>query len=208
MKKFKKIIALAMAAMAAVSAMSMTALAAEDNSSDILSMSVQETRERGFEVIDGDIYDLNGNLIIDLTDGKTAEGFTLAPEFRVHDASEFVDASSVPMLLSASNPIYNGTKSLDLNTSGEQGKPIGSSFKATSSEPRCYFYYRSGTPTGVNFSVVNTSNDQIVDWISNLQRGKADYFTVYNSAKPNASYQVYASAEGSAGNATITVYTF
>ena len=208
MKKFKKVIALGLAAMAAVSAMSVTAMATGDNSSDVLAMSAQETRSRGFEVINGDIYDLNGNLLIDLTDGKMENGFTIDPDFKVHSEAEYVDDNSSVMPFSINNPIFDGTIGLNLNTTGNEGKQVGSSTKATSSDNICKMKYVSGYPSGVNFCVMNITKGTAVDWYPNVKANNSVNCPVYNSSRPNDTYVVYASAEGTAGSAHLLVYLY
>lgn len=207
--RIKKTIAMGLAAMTAVSALAVPVMAADETEqTDVMTMSAEETRSRGFEIINGDVYDLNGKLLIDLTDGMTNDGFSLDPNFRVHSESEYMDDKNDIMLLSLNNPIFEGTISLNLNTTGDQGKQVGVSQKATASDNICYMRYVSGIPSGVNFSVINNTRGTMVDWFSNVKAGNYVTTTVYNSSHPNDYYSVYASAEGARGNASLRIYLY
>lgn len=172
-----------------------------------LSASAEEpvdTTSRGYQLIDGDVYDLYGNLLIKMYDGFTADGYALDPNFTVHDSSTSapIDCDEVSPM---STEIFNGTKYLNKNIDGNQGVQLGGNFTVSSSEPDCRFTYRSGEPSGVNFGVYNITRGTIVDWVSNVLAGDSEEVSVYNSSRPNDTYKVTASAVDSAGNATMRV---
>lgn len=200
--KLRKIITMGLAAIMAVSAMSISAMATEIDESnpsyEIYSLTQEETRARGFEIIDEDIYDLNGNLLIDMTDGFTPDGYTLDPEFKVSTSSE------ADVIMPRSTNIANGTYTLNLNTTGEQRKDIGSTFKLTSDEPDVYVKYVSGSAASVNFGLVNIPRNSMVDWIPSVKPGRSGYLNGYASSD---TWKLVASAQDRAGNARITAYT-
>lgn len=205
MKTFKKVMAMGLATMAAISTMSMSAFAYdsdENNASyEIYSLTQEETRARGFEIINGDIYDLNGNMLIDMTeDGFTPDGYTLDPAFRVSSSSH----SGVSSVSLYSTTIANATFTLYLNTSGEQSVDIGSTFTLSSEEPDVYVKYNSGTAGAVNFGLVNINRNSVVDWIPSVTAGSEDYLHGYASTDD---WKLIASAQKEAGNARIYAYT-
>ncbi len=166
-----------------------------------------DTMARGYQLINGDVYDLHGNLLIKMHDGRTPDGYTLDPNFTVYDAS--TDANT--QVLTADNTvspdsivIYSGTKNLNLNVDGNQGVQLGSDFTVSSSQPNVRFTYSSGVPSGVNFAVDNVTRGTTAGWVSNLQPGHSKSILVYNGS-PSDTYRVKASAQGSAGTATVEV---
>lgn len=164
-----------------------------------------DTTSRGYQLINGDVYDLNGNLLIKMYNGFTADGYTLDPSFTVYDASDLdsVDRNEVTTL--AASNIYDGTKYLYKNTNGNQGVQLGSNFTLTSSKPDVSLTYDSGEPSGVNFAVHNVTQDTLVKWISNVKTEKTKSISVYNSSRPDDTYLVKASAVDVSGNATMQV---
>lgn len=162
-------------------------------------MTQKETRTRGFEIVNEDIYDLNGNLLIDMTDDFTPDGYSLDPEFKVSDISS--DTLSV---MPHSTTIANGTYSLNLNTTGEQGKPIGTTFKLTSDEHNVYVEYISGSAATVNFGLINIQRNSMVDWVPSVEPGKEGYLHGYST---DDTWKLVTSAQDRAGNARITSRT-
>jgi hypothetical protein len=164
-----------------------------------------DTTSRGYQLINGDVYDLNGNLLIKMYNGFTADGYALDPSFTVHDASDLdsVDRNEVTTL--AASNIYDGTKYLYKNTNGNQGVQLGSNFTLTSSKPDVSLTYDSGEPSGVNFAVHNVTKDTLIKWISNVKTEKTKSISVYNSSRPDDTYLVKASAVDVSGNATMQV---
>ena len=172
---------------------------------DPLSKSIEElvdTRSRGYQLIDGDVYDLNGNLLIKMYDGFTADGYTLDPNFTVHYPS---DSVSIERDEDIPDDIYSGTKYLPKNTDGYQGTDLGDSFTLTSSKPDVSFYYVSGNPSSVNFAVLNVTKGTVVDWIPNVPKKELESVSVYNSSRPDDKYLVKASAVDVSGNARLKV---
>lgn len=175
-----------------------------------------DTLSRGYQLIDGNICDLDGNLLIKLENGFTADGYTVDPNFRVHypELQEaqftrraikrpFINEDTKAILATT---IFSGTKNLYLNTDGNQGVQCGSNFTVSSSEPRVDIYYSSGIPTGVNLAVHNVTRGTIVDWVSNVQKGNYSLpIYVYNSSRPSDVYKAMVSAEGMAGSASIII---
>lgn len=53
-----------------------------------LSSSDIDTKARGYQLIDGNVCDLKGNLLIEMENGLTKDGLSLDPNFRVYDAEE------------------------------------------------------------------------------------------------------------------------
>lgn len=163
-----------------------------------------DTRSRGYQLIDGDVYDLNGNLLFKMYDGFTADGYTLDPDFTVHYPSNTVSVDNdedIP------DDIYSGNIYLPKNIDGYQGTDVGSSFKLTSSNPNVSLYYVSGSPSGVNFAVHNLSKGSVVDWIPGVPKKDLESVSVYNSSRPNDVYLVRASAVDVSGYARLKVGT-
>ncbi len=164
---------------------------------------LKDTASRGYQLIDGDVYDLDGNLLIKLYNGFTADGYALDPNFTVYDAEDLDDRDGITTL--AASDIYDGTKYLYKNTDGNQGVQLGSNFTLTSSKSNVYLGYDSGEPSGVNFAVLNVTRDTVVQWISNIKAEKSKSISVYNSSRPDDTYSVKASAVDVSGNATLQV---
>lgn len=165
-----------------------------------------DTTSRGYQLINGDVYDLNGNLLIKMYDGFTGDGYTLDPNFKVYYPSNDSEAVDKNVVLPMSTDLFNGTKDLPLNTDGNQGTYLCNDFTVSSSEPDVWCKYSSGVPSGVNFAVLNITRNTAVGWVPNLQAGRSDTVDgVYNSARPNDHYAVKASAQGSAGSAKLQV---
>lgn len=159
--------------------------------------STDDTTSKGYQLIDGNVCDLSGNVLIEMRNGFTPDGYALDPNFKV---SYPVKSEAIVPYSATATELYNGTMSLALNTDGNQGKQVGESFKATSEEPDVVCFYRSGQPSGVNFAVVNTTRDTLVTFVPNVQPGEqTDPIPTYNSGRPSDNYRVKASAEGSAG---------
>lgn len=189
---FKKIVSLTLAAILVLSIGCLSASAYEMN----------DTRSRGYQLIDGDVYDLDGNLLIKLYDGRTADGFALDPEFAVYDAK---DLERDVISTQATYDIYDGTKYLNKNTDGNQGVQVGINFTLTSSKTKVHLGYSSGEPSGVNFAVHNITQDTVAKWISNITAGDYRNPIIYNSARPDDTYMVKASAVDVSGNATLEI---
>ena len=81
MLKSKKFVSILLAMMMVLSIGCLSAAAEEP----------ADTTSRGYQLIDGDVYDLHGNLLIKLYDGLTADGYALDPNFTVHDPSTYVE---------------------------------------------------------------------------------------------------------------------
>lgn len=211
MKKFKKIIALGCAAVMAVSAMSISAFAASD---EIYALSEEETRARGFVIINEDIYDLSGKLIIDMENGFTPDGSTLDENFKVtYPSNTTMSIGTVSNFdnfaspLSYNDPIFYGTANVYKNVDGNQGRQYGSDFKMTADEPYVGLAYYSGNVSGLNIAVHNKTRNTLVDWVSNVLPGKiSSGIYVYNAARPNDYYKAVVSSEGSSGNATFKIF--
>jgi len=191
--KIKKIISITLAAIMMLSIGCLSTSAEE----------LKDTASRGYQLIDGDVYDLDGNLLIKLYNGFTADGYALDPNFTVYDAEDLDDRDGITTL--AASDIYDGTKYLYKNTDGNQGVQLGSNFTLTSSKSNVYLGYDSGEPSGVNFAVLNVTRDTVVQWISNIKAEKSKSISVYNSSRPDDTYSVKASAVDVSGNATLQV---
>lgn len=199
--RIKKAIALGLAA---VSAMSMTALA-DTPSAEIYALSQEEANARGFQIIDEDIYSLDGVLLIDMTNGFTPDGYELDADFSVQtpDMHENADAMDImPMSLD----IFDGGITLSKNVDGNQGVILGDSFKGSAGETKAYLTYYSGEPTGVNFGIYNKTRNTVVEYVYNIKPGKTSKgVTVYNSSHPNDSYVAQTSGYQSSGYASLYV---
>jgi hypothetical protein len=191
--KIKKIISITLAAIMMLSIGCLSTSAEE----------LKDTASRGYQLIDGDVYDLDGNLLIKLYNGVTADGYALDPNFTVYDAEDLDDCDGITTL--AASDIYDGTKYLYKNTDGNQGVQLGSNFTLTSSKSNVYLGYDSGEPSGVNFAVLNVTRDTVIQWISNIKAEKSKSISVYNSSRPDDTYSVKASAVDVSGNATLQV---
>lgn len=191
--KIKKIISITLAAIMMLSIGCLSTSAEE----------LKDMASRGYQLIDGDVYDLDGNLLIKLYNGVTADGYALDPNFTVYDAEDLDDCDGITTL--AASDIYDGTKYLYKNTDGNQGVQLGSNFTLTSSKSNVYLGYDSGEPSGVNFAVLNVTRDTVIQWISNIKAEKSKSISVYNSSRPDDTYSVKASAVDVSGNATLQV---
>ncbi|ACV61444.1 hypothetical protein Dtox_0524 [Desulfofarcimen acetoxidans DSM 771] len=171
----------------------------------LMTTEILDTTSRGYQLIDGDVYDLHGNLLIKMYDGFTADGYTLDPNFTVHDPGTYVQIDEDEISLMATE-IFNGTKYLNKNIDGNQGVQLGGDFTVSSSEPNWRLTYNSGVPTGVNFGVYNVTRGTVVEWVPKVLPGKSlsDVFA-YTSSRSNDVYRTMGSAEGSAGHASLRV---
>lgn len=164
-----------------------------------------DTVSRGYQMINGNVCDLSGNLLLPVKNGMVLGGYTLSPDFRVYYPQK--TSNQAPALRSTS--IYSGTKALALNVDGKQGRAVGLPFVMTESAPNVVCTYVSGDPTGVNFAIVDADHDTAVAFVPNVQPGdNTGALPVYNSAQSGDRYQVQASAAGSAGgsgNAYMTI---
>ena len=136
--------------------------------------------------------------------GTAISTFKIAADFYIDNSTQETTVNT-PMFRNGID-FADGTFYLNLNTNGNQGTGIGSRRILTSALPNVIAEYSSGTPTGVNFSVRNITQNTIGTWASNIQPGKSHTFRgVFNSNRANDEYQIWASAEGTAGNATVWV---
>lgn len=155
-----------------------------------------DTVSRGYQMINGNVCDLSGNLLIKMHNGMTLDGYTLSSDFRVSYPQKMNDQ----ILSARSTDFYSGTMALKLNVDGNQGRQVGPNFVMTESEPNVVCAYVSGDPSGVNFAIVDENRGTEVEYVPNVQPGDSTgELSVYNSAQPNDKYHVQASAAGSAG---------
>ncbi|GGH69795.1 hypothetical protein GCM10008014_53580 [Paenibacillus silvae] len=169
------------------------------------------TLDKGYQLVNGNVYDKYGNLLIVLKNGLTPDGYTLSPDFSVVYGDNTNKTSFSSKLAVTGTEIFNGTKSVPKNTNGNQGVQLGSEFSFTSTEPDLYVEYTSGTVDGVNFSLNNVTTGSVVKWFSNVQVGSSNgqsYKGAYNSSRPNDKFSVKASGQGGSGNLTLLVQTF
>ncbi|MEK8131893.1 hypothetical protein WMW72_28690 [Paenibacillus filicis] len=160
------------------------------------------TLDKGYQLVNGDVYDKHGNLLIDMENGFTPDGYTLSPDFSV----VYGDYTTEGTVSLRAIDIFNGTISVPQNTDGTQSVKLGSDFSFTSSEPDFYVEYASGTVAGVNFGLNNMTTGQAVKWFSNVQADKFNTFTgAYNSSRPGDKFNVKASGQGGSGNVSVTV---
>jgi|GEM_PF-2210050 len=189
-----------------------------------LKLSTNVTLMRGFQIIDGNIYDRYGNLHIELDEnGRTADGFGISPTFSIvyyddlvakYGNSVFDDSSAydAPMSRTVLN-IYNATMtSVPLNTTGHQAVNLGGQFSLenTNTRRRVEFRYISGAPTSVNVGIRNLSLDREEGILAHVTPGSA-WATIpgvsYSAATSGNSYQARVSANGQSGPATMHLRT-
>ncbi|MFC3746121.1 hypothetical protein [Paenibacillus sp. GCM10012306] len=177
------------------------------------------TLSKGYQLVNGNVYDKYGNLLIPIKNGLTPDGYTLSPNFSVVYGDNTIEETVSSRVATTGTDIFNGTKGVPKNTNGTKGVSkntngtqsvqLGSDFSFTSSEPDFYVEYSSGTIIGVNFSLNNITTGQVVTWFSNVQVGKARTFTgVYNPTRPDDKFNVKASGQRGSGNVTLTVKTY
>ncbi len=205
-KKSVRMMAIAMTLAILLLGMSAATYAANEKPATGNQVEVLPATSGGYQLIDGNVYDLDGNLLIKMHDGFTPDGYTLDPKFTVYDASTQVpeDQTSLPAL-----DIFRGTKYLTLITDDNQGVQLGGDFTVSPNEPNVRFTYGSGIPSGVNFELDDVTRGTIVVWASNFLPGKSSpNIPVYNGpngSDPSDVYRAKASAQGCAGNATVEV---
>lgn len=162
-----------------------------------------DTLSRGYQIVNEVVYDKYGNILFELTDGLTPDGFALSKDFEVIYPEDMSNEPEKPSRLRRTD-IFNSTIYLNKNVNGTEGKQIGSDFKFTSLEKNFYVKYSSGTPSGINVSLNNVTTGSCLKWFSNIQPSKSDTYTgAYNSSRPNDTYRIIASGQGGSGNATI-----
>ena len=182
-----------------------------DNGSDVndgqtnlgeTNLSTADMKSRGYEIIDGDVYDLHGNLIIEMENGLTKEGLSLDPDFRVYydDDSNTAISPASP----AKGIVFNGTMHIPLNADDNQSVQAGSNFKGSLNAKKAYLTYNSGTTSGINFAVHSVTNNSVVGWVSNIQPDKT---STGISISSGVTYKAVVSAQGNAGSATMKIYT-
>ena len=137
-------------------------------SSEVYSLSENETADRGFRLVDGDVYSLDGELLIDLTDGITPEGRTLDPEFRVvyptYKGVEFDPDSAV-----RSGGVHH-----------DRGENPDGYYQTSSRTPILYVNCeKTEAPTGV--MVINEGKKTAVSVCDSLTDGQWAYMPVYPS---------------------------
>ncbi|MFF2908387.1 hypothetical protein [Paenibacillus sp. NPDC057934] len=166
------------------------------------------TLDKGYKLVNGNVYDKYGNLLIVMKNGFTPDGYTLSPNFSVVYGDTTIEDTASSRVAATGTDIFNGTKGVPKNTNETQGVKVGSDFSITSSEPDLYLEYSSGTVDRVNFSLTNITTGQVVTWFSNVQAGKSRTFTgVYNSSRSGDTFNVKATGQGGSGNVTLTVKT-
>lgn len=175
-----------------------------------LTLDNRATRSRGFEILDGNIHDRNGNLVFELDEnGYTIYGTKLCENFFIIDFDDLeidfsINSEPSNTTIRSNNDIFNGTRALYLNTTGRQAVNIGGQFQNTLFTRTIQVRYSSGTPTGVNFGLTNITRGIETGWISNVR--PSNNFARWPQVLTNGdSFQVRASAEGRAGNATMQV---
>lgn len=162
------------------------------------------TLDKGYQIIDGDIYDKYGVLLIDMENGLTPEGYTLSPDFEVVYPE---DLNNEPEKISKLRitSVFNGTKYLNKNITGNEGVQVGSNFSFSSFERDFYLKYSSGpSNVGLNVSLINVTTGSCVTWFSNMQANTSNtYSGAYNPSRPNDVFKVMGSGQGGSGNFTI-----
>ncbi|MFF2014610.1 hypothetical protein [Paenibacillus sp. NPDC058177] len=166
------------------------------------------TLDKGYKVVNGNVYDKYGNLLIAMKNGFTPDGYTLSPNFSVVYGDNTNEETASSLVSSTGTDIFNGTKGVPKNTNETQGVKLGADFSFTGSEPDLYIEYSSGTVDRVNFSLNNITTGQVVTLFSNVQTGKSRIYSgAYNSSRSGDTFNVKANGQGGSGNVTLTVKT-
>ena len=111
-----------------------------------LTLNPEATLIRGFQIVDGNIHDRNGILFIELDkDGFTSWGTRLAADFCILYAADIEEAIGFD--------IFNGTVSLEQY----ELTNLGESFMLSDSKQNVSVLYSSGSISGVNFGLTNTT---------------------------------------------------
>lgn len=156
-------------------------------------------------MIDGNVCDLSGNLLIKMHDGMTPDGNTLSPDFRVYYPQKLGSQANS----AESANVFSGTTALQLKADGIPGKKLGVDFKVSADRPDLIFSYRSGDPAGIDFTVVDMNHNAAIVYVSDvLPMEGSEAIPLYDGDHPDETYQVLASAAGSAGasgNAYMTI---
>lgn len=199
---FKKVIGMLFATVAALT-MSVAVFASSADNSGLLdlSLSQEEAASRGFQIIDGNIYELDGTLLFVLDEyGFTQYGFRLDERFALGNQ---VPSSNAPEPRNGIS-FVTGTHHANLNVNGTQGRAVGQRNALTSALPNITVTYSSGTPTGLNVSVRNVNNGNSVGWVSNVAPGNDAVFNaVFNNLTSSTQFEIIISAEGRAGSVTL-----
>jgi hypothetical protein len=170
----------------------------------INSLDSEYTLARGYQMINGNVHDKYGNVVIEMKDGLTPDGYTLSSNFSIVYGEAMDDNET--SISSRTTDVFSGTKAIAQNVTGTEGTKLGSDFSFTSSEPNFFAKYSSGTISGVNFGLNNVTTSESVAWFSNIGVGEINtYYGAYNSLRPNDTFEVKASGQGGSGNVTVLV---
>ena len=172
-----------------------------------LNASREYTLSRGFQIIDGNIHDRCENLTIPLDEhGFTLDGTTISADFSIIYRTDQSSDYELEDVIDARNiAVFDGTMNLAQNTSGNQGRQLGSDFSLTSANPSIHFRYVSGQVPGVDFALINTTTNQTVNWFADVRTGLIGvrHNNAFNPSRPSDTFRVLASGAGGAGNASL-----
>ena len=200
-KKLSRVVLTALLTMALL-AVPLTAVYAQDTSSP-------DTRARGYQLINGDVYDLHGNLLIKMHNGYTPDGYTLDPNFTVFDPSIDAPSNATTVSPETTITIYDGSPTLNKNVTGNEGIQLDGEFTVSSSVPNVRGIYQGGVPSAINIAIDNITRGTQAAYFPSIKPGtsNAQYKLIYNGS-PTDKYIIKASAVDVAGRAHVTVENY
>jgi len=216
MKKQRIIMPLLLALVMVFSFIPFTAVAAtmQEPGALNLDMPLEEASERGFQIIDGDIYSMHGELLIQLDEnGLTQDGLMLSDNFQIiYGGTPTVEFDGPLASFQAATSIRGadiaiGTFRVTRNR-GTATVPLGGRFTLCATFPSVSINYQFGVVTGVNFSVVNVTANRVEAFATNVTVGRNVLFAnIFHPANPSHQFELRASGETGAGNITVHAYS-
>ncbi len=171
----------------------------DTHATDIFMMTEEQTRARGFLISEGNICNLNGDVIINMTNGLTATGNELAPMFSVsypkNCNTPFYGKDDMPHIIEGAFPI-------PLQSENSYNK-VGAEYTPIAGYPDLYIEYSSGFPQSINVGVVNKVTNQIEAWCSDIAPGE---HAVLPSGTMSNPHELIITSNGTPGDAYISAY--
>ena len=159
--------------------------------------------KNGCVVKEDGVYDRDGELVLQLHNGFTSDGFYLDRDFEVC----YPQKSNGAPISSGGTEIFNGNVIVSTNSSGGEGVGFGPQFAFVADEPAFYAAWTGGA-CNFNISLNNLSTNSCVKYWKNIGiDNPVDGFMVYNPNRPNDQFGLRASGYDGYGEVGILVKT-
>jgi len=169
-----------------------------------LTLSPAVTLQRGFQIVDGNIHNRYGDLIMTLDEnGLNQYGKNVCADFLV----VYSDDAAGPIGPAPRMNLFSGTLHVNQNTTGSNAtQPIGPRFNFLGTNHSAVrFQYQAGVPPSLNVGVHNYTINTTAGWAT-IARGQQSIIPVLGGIHwASDNYQARISGQGGSGNVTITV---